>query len=36
MLAVRPEADSENELLHLARHLAFRLPSGYAVRWVDR
>jgi hypothetical protein len=26
MLAVRPEADPEIELLHLARHLAFRLP----------
>ncbi|MGX7681222.1 DUF2267 domain-containing protein [Jatrophihabitans sp. DSM 45814] len=36
MLAVRTEADPEIELLHLARHLAFRLPSGYAVRWMDR
>jgi hypothetical protein len=36
MLTVRPEADPEIELLHLAGHPAFRLPSGYAVRWMDR
>jgi uncharacterized protein (DUF2267 family) len=33
---VRPEVNSETELLHLARQLAVRLPPGYAVSWADR
>ncbi|MDT4894612.1 MAG: hypothetical protein QOE97_3647 [Pseudonocardiales bacterium] len=32
VLAVRPAAFSEAELLHLARSLALRMPSGYTVR----
>jgi uncharacterized protein (DUF2267 family) len=35
-LSVRPEATIENDLLHLARQLAFRLPPGYTLRWDSR